>query len=188
MIFNKLINVLTKKTAPPHGGHVFQRTGSIFKLSLDIISTHVQTKFHEDFTPITNVMTKFHEDWTISLTSRVLTRKTTPPPGGHVFQRTGTIFKLSLAIIRTNVLTKVHEDWTINKTLRVLTSENCPAPWRPSIIGKNVLKNFQHDQGIIWKNVLTKFHQHQTIHVASRMLTRRRTTHDGQKVITKAHH
>ncbi|KAH3799435.1 hypothetical protein DPMN_153043 [Dreissena polymorpha] len=67
---------------------------------------------------------QFHEDWTINVTSRVLTSKTTTPLGGHIFQQTGTNFKLSLSIIRTNVLTKFHEDWTINVTLRVLTSFN----------------------------------------------------------------
>ncbi|KAH3788867.1 hypothetical protein DPMN_167030 [Dreissena polymorpha] len=60
--------------------------------------------------------------------SRVLTmlnysnmRKTTPPPGGRVYQRTVTIFELSYAIIRTNNITKLHVDWTINVTSRVLT-------------------------------------------------------------------
>ncbi|KAH3769592.1 hypothetical protein DPMN_170865 [Dreissena polymorpha] len=69
-------------------GNVFKRTGTIFKLSRDIIRT--------------NVRTKFHEYWTINVTSRVLTRfcysnirNTSLPPGGHVFQRTGTILKLS---------------------------------------------------------------------------------------------
>ncbi|KAH3787696.1 hypothetical protein DPMN_165823 [Dreissena polymorpha] len=86
-------------------------------------------------------MTKFHEDWTINVTCRVLTIKTAPSPGGHIFQQTGTIFQLCLAIIRTNVLTTKtaptpcgHTNvitkktappnggpWTKNKTSRVLT-------------------------------------------------------------------
>ncbi|KAH3716596.1 hypothetical protein DPMN_059320 [Dreissena polymorpha] len=41
--------------------------------------------------------------------------------GGHVFQRTITIFKLTQAIVRTNVLIKFHKDWKINVTSRVLT-------------------------------------------------------------------
>ncbi|KAH3821530.1 hypothetical protein DPMN_123294 [Dreissena polymorpha] len=139
-------NILTKKTAPPHGGHVFHSTGTIFELVQDIIGTHVLTKFHEDWTKNvtsrvltrktatpswrpyiigTHVLTKFHEDRTINVTSRVLTRfaiyKTATPPGGHVFQSTGTIFKLVQDIIGTHVLSKFHEDWTINVASRVLT-------------------------------------------------------------------
>ncbi|KAH3791333.1 hypothetical protein DPMN_144816 [Dreissena polymorpha] len=60
-----------------------------------------------------NLRTKLYEGWTINVASIV---KIAPPPGGHVFQRTGTIFKLSLAIIKTNVLTKFHEDWNMNVT------------------------------------------------------------------------
>ncbi|KAH3829504.1 hypothetical protein DPMN_131500 [Dreissena polymorpha] len=49
-----------------------------------------------------NVLTNLNEDWTINETSRWLTRcyyshnwKNTLPPGGHIFQRIGTIFKLN---------------------------------------------------------------------------------------------
>ncbi|KAH3839970.1 hypothetical protein DPMN_113411 [Dreissena polymorpha] len=104
-----------KKTASLPGCHVFQWTGTIFKLSLAIIRTNILTKFHKDWTTLCinvnlrlncpaswrsyfirkNVLTKFHEDRTKSKTSRVLTRKTAPPTGGHVFHLTGTIFYLS---------------------------------------------------------------------------------------------
>ncbi|KAH3874335.1 hypothetical protein DPMN_037577 [Dreissena polymorpha] len=53
---------------------------------------------------------------------------------------------------------------------------------------------FELNLGVNGTNVLTKFHEDQTINVASRVFTRqnvdnaRRTTHDGQKAITKAHH
>ncbi|KAH3880352.1 hypothetical protein DPMN_004266 [Dreissena polymorpha] len=80
--------VLTRKTALPPDGHVFKRTGTIFELSRAIIRT--------------NVLTNLHEDWTINVTSRVLTKfyyshimKTAPPPGGHVFQPSKTIFELT---------------------------------------------------------------------------------------------
>ncbi|KAH3717210.1 hypothetical protein DPMN_059991 [Dreissena polymorpha] len=86
-----------KENCPPHGGHVFHSTGTIFKLVQDIIGIHV--------------LTKFHEDWTKNVTSRVLTRKTATPPGGHLVQD----------IIGTHVLTKFHEDWTKHVTSRVLT-------------------------------------------------------------------
>ncbi|KAH3895868.1 hypothetical protein DPMN_020035 [Dreissena polymorpha] len=49
-------------------------TGTIFEIIQDIINI--------------NGLTKFHEEWTIHVTLRV---KNDPPPGGHVFQPTGTI-------------------------------------------------------------------------------------------------
>ncbi|KAH3894305.1 hypothetical protein DPMN_018461 [Dreissena polymorpha] len=49
-----------------------------------------------------NVLTKCHEDWTIHVTFKV---KNAPPPGGHVFQPTRTIFTLDKDIIATNLLT-----------------------------------------------------------------------------------
>ncbi|KAH3801195.1 hypothetical protein DPMN_154842 [Dreissena polymorpha] len=70
------------------------------------------------------------DDWTIHVTSRVLTRlyysrirKTAPPPGGHVFQTSKTIFELSCKNIKTNIMTKFNEDWTIIVTSRVLTTK-----------------------------------------------------------------
>ncbi|KAH3840191.1 hypothetical protein DPMN_113636 [Dreissena polymorpha] len=93
---DRKINVTSRKIPRPRGGHVFQPTGIIFELLQDIIGI--------------NLLTKFHEDRKINVASRVLTRKyrenclapwrpyinkqmnTATPPGGHVFQRTGTIF------------------------------------------------------------------------------------------------
>ncbi|KAH3791085.1 hypothetical protein DPMN_169296 [Dreissena polymorpha] len=57
---NVTSRVLTRKTATPPSSHVFQLTGTIFELVHDIIETHV--------------LTKFHEDCTIHVTFRVLTR------------------------------------------------------------------------------------------------------------------
>ncbi|KAH3738513.1 hypothetical protein DPMN_045148 [Dreissena polymorpha] len=37
-----------RKNAPPTGGHVFQATGTIFELVLNIIGTNLLTKFHDD--------------------------------------------------------------------------------------------------------------------------------------------
>ncbi|KAH3869814.1 hypothetical protein DPMN_032985 [Dreissena polymorpha] len=77
----------------------------------------------------TNLLTKFHEDLTKNLPSRVFTRITATPTGGHVFQQTGTTFelnqhinkttiltnfKLDRDIIGTKLLTKFHEDMTRN--------------------------------------------------------------------------
>ncbi|KAH3881575.1 hypothetical protein DPMN_005501 [Dreissena polymorpha] len=134
--------VLTRKTAPPPGSHVFQQTRTIFKLIQDIVRKNVLTKVltrfyytpkpykvncHAPWRPYiigTHVLTKFHEDWTKNVTFR----ETATPPGSHVFQPTRTIFELVQDIIKTNVLTKFHEDWTINVTCRVLTRKTAPPP------------------------------------------------------------
>ncbi|KAH3894446.1 hypothetical protein DPMN_018603 [Dreissena polymorpha] len=72
--YSVMINV------PMTGCHVFSLIWTIFKLVRDINKT--------------NVLTIFHDDWANIVTSRVLTRKTTPPTGGHVFHRTETTFEL----------------------------------------------------------------------------------------------
>ncbi|KAH3726433.1 hypothetical protein DPMN_052300 [Dreissena polymorpha] len=181
--------VFTRKTAPPPGSHE------------------------------TNVLTKFCENWAKNVTSRVFTcfhiEKNAPPTGGHVFftdldhfrslftshvfQLTGTIFKLNSHIKETNVLTKFHENWAKNVTSRVFTCfhyihnyrEKCPAHWRPYINKTNVLTNF-HDYwakivtsrvftrktapsppppGSHETNVLTKFHENWAKNVTSRVFT-----------------
>ncbi|KAH3834443.1 hypothetical protein DPMN_107768 [Dreissena polymorpha] len=58
----------------------------------------------------TNVLTNFHDDWAKLVTSRVFTRKTAPPTGGQIFQRTGTTFELNQHIIKTNILTNFEFD------------------------------------------------------------------------------
>ncbi|KAH3720127.1 hypothetical protein DPMN_063020 [Dreissena polymorpha] len=77
-------NVLTKfhddwaklKTAPPTGGHVFQRTGTTLKLNQHIIKTNILTNFELDQGIIgTNLLTKFHEDRTRNVASRVFTNQ-----------------------------------------------------------------------------------------------------------------
>ncbi|KAH3815868.1 hypothetical protein DPMN_144402, partial [Dreissena polymorpha] len=208
------------KNAPPLGGHVFQANVTIFELIQDIIKTNLLYIFHQDWTinwPLEyiigiNLLTKFHEDWTINVASRVknapplcshfhedrkinvasrvLTRKNAPPPGGHVFQPTGIIFKLVHDIIRINLLTMFYEDRKMN----VASREKCPAPWQPCFSSKR--NHFKTIQDIIKTNLLTKFHEDWTINVAYEELTRQmltphnaqRTTDDGQKAITKAHH
>ncbi|KAH3895320.1 hypothetical protein DPMN_019482 [Dreissena polymorpha] len=100
------------KNDPPRDGHVFQRTGTIFKLVQDIIETNLLANIHDDQTIKVasrglsfstnhiigiNLVTKFHEDWTLNVASRLLTSymiKNAPPPGGHVLQPTLTIFRL----------------------------------------------------------------------------------------------
>ncbi|KAH3847595.1 hypothetical protein DPMN_089922 [Dreissena polymorpha] len=186
---DQTINVASRvKNAPPLGSHVFQANVTIFELNRHIQKTHF--------------LTKFHEDWTKNVTSRVFTcfhfihlEKNAPPPGGHVFSPIWTIFELMQDINETNVftkflftrntasppgghtniLTKFHVDWASNVTSTVFTS-------------------FELSRGIKGTNVLTNFHEDRTINVASGVFTRQnvddggRTTHDGQKAITKAHH
>ncbi|KAH3874917.1 hypothetical protein DPMN_038174 [Dreissena polymorpha] len=59
------------KTAPPTGGHVFQRIGTTFELNQDIIKKNILTNFQLDRGIIgTKFLTKFHEDWTRNVASR----------------------------------------------------------------------------------------------------------------------
>ncbi|KAH3717133.1 hypothetical protein DPMN_059912 [Dreissena polymorpha] len=121
---NVASRVFTRKTAPTTGGHVFQRTGTTFELNQHIIKTNILTNFELNRGIIgTNLLSKFHEDRTRNVASRVFTRKTAPPTGGHVFQRTGTIFELDQHISKTNILTNFKID--------------------RGIIGTNLLTKFQ---------------------------------------------
>ncbi|KAH3866472.1 hypothetical protein DPMN_029536 [Dreissena polymorpha] len=185
---NVASRVLTRNNAPPHGGHVFQPTCILFKLVQDIIGI--------------NLLTKFHEDWTIHIASR---EKNAPPLGSHVFQAKVTIFELIQDIIGTNLLSKFHEYRKINVASRVLTRKYAPPPGGHVFQPTGII--FELVQDIIRMNLLTKkkcpapwqpcfSSKHWTINVASRELTgqmltphnAQRTTHDGQKAITKAHH
>ncbi|KAH3727465.1 hypothetical protein DPMN_053401 [Dreissena polymorpha] len=90
-------------------GHAFLPIRTIFELNCYIQKTHRKLPRHV-FSPIctifelvqeinkTNVLTNFHDDWA-KIVTRVFTRKTAPPTGGHVFQHTGTTFKLNQDII-----------------------------------------------------------------------------------------
>ncbi|KAH3832280.1 hypothetical protein DPMN_105561 [Dreissena polymorpha] len=137
-------NALTKKTAPPPWHHVIQLTGTIFQLnSRKNVTSRVEnappTGGHV-FSPIstifelvrhinkTNVLINFHDDWAKIVTSRVFTRKTAPPTGGHLHEDwalnvTSTVFKLDPDFIGTKLLTKFHEDRTINVASRVFTNK-----------------------------------------------------------------
>ncbi|KAH3877357.1 hypothetical protein DPMN_001220 [Dreissena polymorpha] len=191
---NVASRVLTRKNAPPPSGHVFQPTGIIFKLVQDIIRMNLLTKFHEDRTinVTSRVLTRFyyshikpykeqgtncHKTRTLNVASRM---KTAPPPGGHVFQQTGIIFKLVHDIIGMNLLTKFHEDRKINVASRVLTKfyyshiyshirKNTPP------LGSHVFQAkitiFELIQDISGTNLLSKFHEDRKINVASRVLT-----------------
>ncbi|KAH3746768.1 hypothetical protein DPMN_181184 [Dreissena polymorpha] len=132
-----------EKNAPSTGSHVFPPIWTVFELIRDINKT--------------NVLTNFHDDWAKIVTSRVLTRKTAPPPpsplGSHVIQRTGTILELNSHIKETNVLTKFYENWAKNVT----SGKNAPP------IGGHVFSPiwtiFELVRDINKTNVLTNFHE-----------------------------
>ncbi|KAH3891392.1 hypothetical protein DPMN_015491 [Dreissena polymorpha] len=125
---NMTSEMFTRKTAPPlaaikmrppPGSHVFQRTGTIFKLNSCIYET--------------NVLTIFHENWAKNATSRVFTcfhymhiAKTAPPLGGHVFSPIWTIFELVRDINKNHVYTKFHDYWAQIVTSRVFTMKTAP--------------------------------------------------------------
>ncbi|KAH3734780.1 hypothetical protein DPMN_041227 [Dreissena polymorpha] len=82
-----MINVPMKKTAPPTGGHVFQRIKTTFKLNQYIIKTNILTNVYKFLTrhnPVSNfrdfigtkLLTKFHEDGTRNVASRVTDGRT----------------------------------------------------------------------------------------------------------------
>ncbi|KAH3824447.1 hypothetical protein DPMN_126283 [Dreissena polymorpha] len=173
--------VFTRNTAPPPGSHASNVTSTVFtsfELSRGINGANVLTKFHEDQTinVASRVFTRQNQsqkltmstlcsDWTINVASRVLTRKNAPPPGGHVFKETKTIFELIKDIIGTNLLTKFHEDRKIHVASRVLTRKNTP----PSLAAMNLL---------------TKFHEDWTMNVASRKNAPPLGTHVFQAKVT----
>ncbi|KAH3858659.1 hypothetical protein DPMN_101284 [Dreissena polymorpha] len=133
--------MLTRKTARPPGS-LFDEDWTINVASIFLTSNIIGT----------NLLTKFHDDRTINVASRV---NKAPPPGGHVFQPTQTIFKLVQDIIRMNQLTK----------------KNAPPAGRHVFQPIGII--FELVQDIIGMNLLTKFHKDWTINGASRVLTRR---------------
>ncbi|KAH3842156.1 hypothetical protein DPMN_115650 [Dreissena polymorpha] len=211
----RTINVASRvKNAPPLGGHVIQANVIIFKLIQYIIKTNLLTIFHQAWTinVASTVLTRknapppwrpcfstnrhhFRTHWTINVASRV---KNAPPLGSHVFQAKITISELIKDISGTNLLSKFHEDRKINVASKVLTRKNAPPPGGHVFQPTGII--FELIQDIIGINLLTMFHEDQTINVASRVKNApplgshvnidvaQRTTDDGQKAITKAHH
>ncbi|KAH3784079.1 hypothetical protein DPMN_162030 [Dreissena polymorpha] len=126
---------------------IFELVRDIYKIDAKPVTsrkTHFLTKFHEDWTKNvtsstifklvrdinkTNVLTKFYDDWANIVTSRLFTRfiyihimNTAPPPGGHVFQQTETIFEPTYYLRKH--FDKFHGDRTINVASRVFTRQN----------------------------------------------------------------
>ncbi|KAH3846172.1 hypothetical protein DPMN_088470 [Dreissena polymorpha] len=161
---NKTNCSITRKTAPPPGGHETNVLNKFHENLAKHVTSRVFTCFHyiyreknasptgghvfhrsgpfsnsSEISIKTNVLSNFHDDLAKIVTSSVFTRKTTPPTGDHVFQRTRTTFELNQHIIKTNILT-----------------------------------NFQLHRDIIGTNLLTNFHEDRTKNVASRVFTRTR--------------
>ncbi|KAH3709151.1 hypothetical protein DPMN_068612 [Dreissena polymorpha] len=106
------------------------------------------------------------------------TSKQRRPPGGHIFQQTRTIFKLSLAIIRSHVLTNKTAPPTGGHTCRVSTRKTAPTTAPPPS------GHFDEDWTINVTskvtNLLTKFHEDQKYIKRLTTNDERRTTDDGQ--------
>ncbi|KAH3748677.1 hypothetical protein DPMN_183125 [Dreissena polymorpha] len=133
---------VSHENAPHTGGHVvFHRSGPIFgtrseiaiKPMFDQRSMMMGKKLKTTSAPLASIKTAArplagHGCKLLAkfVASRVFTtflysqiKKTAPPTGGHVFQRTGTSFELNQHIIKANILTKFHENWAKNVTSRV---------------------------------------------------------------------
>ncbi|KAH3826540.1 hypothetical protein DPMN_128446 [Dreissena polymorpha] len=97
----------------------------------------------------------------------ILTKKNTPPTGGHVFQPTGTFFELvqeDQSINQTiNVASRFHDNRTKNVASRVLTRKNAPPPGGKVSQPTRTILDFIQD--IIRINLLTEVHEDRTINV-----------------------
>ncbi|KAH3699771.1 hypothetical protein DPMN_074734 [Dreissena polymorpha] len=139
----------------------FSQTRPIFEFIQNVMGTFVLTKFHEDRTInfASRVLTR------INLLTNMLTRKNAPPPDGHVFQQTKTIFKL------------FNEDGSRNFASGELTRKNAPPPYDHVFQPTKTILELVHD--VIGTNLLNKFHEDRTINVASRVLTRKNALTPG---------
>ncbi|KAH3847326.1 hypothetical protein DPMN_089646 [Dreissena polymorpha] len=153
-VFTSFFLLYKYKTTAPPGSNVIQRTGIIFQLNSRIKETNVVTKFHKHwaenvtfkkkcpahwrpcfFTDMdhfelvrhinkTNILINFHDDWANIVTSRVFTRKTAPPTGGHLHEDWAlNVTSTWPNFIGTNLLIKFHKDQTINVASRVFTNK-----------------------------------------------------------------
>ncbi|KAH3749456.1 hypothetical protein DPMN_183954 [Dreissena polymorpha] len=148
--------VFTTKTAPPppaaiencpaHWRPCFFTDLDHFELVCDINKT--------------NVLTNFHDEWAKIVTSRVFTRKTAPPTGGHVYQLTGTTFELDQHIIKANILTNFKLDRDIIGT-NLLTNV-----YKPNVDDGRT----EDGQRLVTKAHLSnQFHDNWTTNVTSRV-------------------
>ncbi|KAH3775091.1 hypothetical protein DPMN_176488 [Dreissena polymorpha] len=169
----------------PHGGNVFQQTGTIFELVQDIIGTNLLTMFHEDLTinvastVLTRQISMTHngrqtidKKYVCSLTLWLITtrlftcfhyihiEKTAPPPAGNVFPPIMTIFELAK-----NVTSRVFTSFFYYINLRKIT----PSPGGHAFLTIRTI--FELNRHIQKTHVLTKFYEDWTKNVTSRVFT-----------------
>ncbi|KAH3694491.1 hypothetical protein DPMN_081931 [Dreissena polymorpha] len=169
LTINVTLRVLTRKmlSPPSPGGHVFQPTGTIFKLVQDIIGTNLVTKVlttHRKKTGTifeliqesirTNVLTKFQNDWTIKIIFRVLTRFYY----SHIRKKPAPWWPY---IIETDLLSKIHENGTIYVASRVQKASTLFDEDRTIHLASLVKNAPPYD--IIGTNIVTKFHEDRTM-------------------------
>ncbi|KAH3731217.1 hypothetical protein DPMN_057225 [Dreissena polymorpha] len=168
--------VFTRRTAPPTGNHVFQRTGTTFEFKQDIIKTNIFTNFELNRAIIgSNLLTKFHEDrqemWPLDfeldrdligtkLLTKVFTNKCERTDGRTTDKdrkTAPTVFELVRDSDKTNVLTKFHDDWAKIVTSRVFTRKT--ATQTSGHVFQRTGTTFKCNQHIIKTSILTKLHE-----------------------------
>ncbi|KAH3845299.1 hypothetical protein DPMN_087577 [Dreissena polymorpha] len=133
---------------------------------------HVASRVLTSWNHFQTILTKFHEDWNkknapppdiigTNVLTNFLTRKTSPHPGGPVFQQTRTIFELIQDVIWTYVLIKFHEDGTINLACKPY-KENCPALWRPCFTPTGTIFELENRTINVVSRVLKMFYYSHT--------------------------
>ncbi|KAH3858120.1 hypothetical protein DPMN_100739 [Dreissena polymorpha] len=179
--------VFTRKTAPPTGGHVFQRIGTTFELNQDIIKTNILTNFELGRNFIgTKLLTKFHEDGT---RNQMITDGRTydgqrPVTKAHLSNQFNQLLLLTTDINVWHTAKKnapphwkpyqssdqISEDWTINVASRVLTRKNSPPLVAIGHAFLPIRTIFELNCHRKKTHVLTKFHEHWTKNVTSRTI------------------
>ncbi|KAH3825371.1 hypothetical protein DPMN_127246 [Dreissena polymorpha] len=133
-----------RKNAPSPGSHVFEQTGSMFKHVKDFIGINLLTKLLTRKTappPTVTIFESFHDDQTVNVANNV---KNAPPPGDNI-----------------NLLTMFHEYPTINVTTR---KKALPPVFQATI-------------------TIFKFLDDRTINVASRLYEENNATPPGGHVL-----
>ncbi|KAH3720601.1 hypothetical protein DPMN_063501 [Dreissena polymorpha] len=151
--------------------HVIQLTETIFELNSCIKETNTIFELVRDINK-TNVLNNFHDDWVKIVTSSVFTRKTAPPTGGHVFQRTRTTFELNQHNHQDKHFDK-HDPFNDDQTKNGVFTKKIAPPtgghvfqWTRTtfelnqhIIKTNILTNFELDRDIIETTLLTNVYE-----------------------------
>ncbi|KAH3820878.1 hypothetical protein DPMN_122627, partial [Dreissena polymorpha] len=183
---NVASRVLTRKNAPPPGGHVFQPTDINFELDRTInVASRVKNA------PLFGSHVYQANVTIFELANVDIARRTTDKRRSQKLtmstlcnKQTKTIFKLIQDIIGTNLLTKFHDDrkkmknarphrghFHVDRTTNVASRVKNAPPLGIHVFQANKTI-FELIQDINKTNFLTIFHEDWTINVASRVLTR----------------